>query len=99
LGLFGVDADKFDRLFTYLKFYIMITKFCTINENETNSIEFSKTKDDFIHIEISDNNYPDVNSQQVIIDKQDLFSLIGQLLRLQSEIKKNEEFERLSNTF
>ena len=48
---------------------------------------------------IVDNNYPDVNSQQVIIDKQDLFSLIGQLLRLQSEIKKNEEFERLSNTF
>ncbi len=67
----------------YFLYYIMITKFnCKENYN---SIEFKREVDTLI---ISISEYETDSYFDVTLTEQDLFSLIGQLLRVQSEIRK-----------
>jgi len=67
----------------YFLYYIMITKFnCKENYN---SIEFKREVDALI---ISISEYETDSYFDVTLTEQDLFSLIGQLLRVQSEIRK-----------
>ena len=72
----------------------MITKFEDLKQNTF--LEFRKSKDKTLLVEISDRESAEGFSAR--LTEQDLFSLIGQLLRIQSEIKKND-FDNLSNTF
>lgn len=63
----------------------MITKFnCQENYN---SIEFKREVDTLI---ISISEYETDSFFDVTLSEQDLFSLIGQLLRIQSEIRKEQ---------
>jgi len=63
----------------------MITKFrCLYQEDVVLEVERSDYKE--ITIIVEDQSRKTLNS--IILSEQDLFNLIGQLLRLQSEIKK-----------
>ena len=68
----------------------MITKFvCTENYN---SIEFKKEEDTVLvtttHLVRTDLNDPEDTYLDARLSEQDLFNLIGQLLRIQAEMKK-----------
>ncbi len=67
----------------YFLYYIMITKF--ICKESLNSIEFKREVNTLI---ISISEYETDDYIDVTLSEQDLFSLIGQLLRIQSEIRK-----------
>jgi len=63
----------------------MITKFrCLYQEDVVLEVERSDHKE--ITVIVEDQSRKTLNS--IILSEQDLFNLIGQLLRLQSEIKK-----------
>lgn len=64
----------------------MITKFKTLN-NDSTSIEFKREEKNIL-ISIEKNDFEPLEYLDVKISEENLFSLIGQLLRLQSEIKK-----------
>ena len=64
----------------------MITKFKTLN-NDSTSIEFKREEKNIL-ISIEKNDFGALEYLDVKISEENLFSLIGQLLRLQSEIKK-----------
>jgi|AntAceMinimDraft_18_1070375.scaffolds.fasta_scaffold144209_2 hypothetical protein len=64
----------------------MITKFNSIDDNCT-SIEFGTTLDSNLLIEITESAYGVDEYLRVHLSKQDLFNLIGQLLRIQAELK------------
>ena len=64
----------------------MITKFKTINEG-TAILEFSKERG-YVKVLIDDSNK---GSNRVYLSEQDLFNLIGQLLRIQSELRKESK--------
>jgi len=61
----------------------MITKFKTRHDEKT-TLEFSK-EDEYLRVIIEDDN---IGINEVFLSEKDLFSLIGQLLRIQSEIRK-----------
>jgi hypothetical protein len=65
----------------------MITKFFTLEEDASNSIEFG-IQDKALRIKTNKNDNPET-FLDVLIDEQDLFELIGQLLRIQSKLKRN----------
>ena len=66
----------------------MITKFKSISEDLT-TLEIEKTDSDTITFEIEHLNPHTTQEIHVVeISKENLFSLLGQLLRIQSEIKK-----------
>ena len=61
----------------------MITKFISKND-EDSAIEFYNYKGSLF----IDSHYTDEDIRTTVLSEKDLFSLIGQLLRLQSELKK-----------
>ena len=64
----------------------MITKFnCKTNQNY---IEFQREKNNLLIV--TRDMFNDLELLSVILNKDELFSLIGQLLRIQSEINKIE---------
>jgi|TARA_R110000772_G_C13068592_1_gene416110 hypothetical protein len=65
----------------------MITKFHTLEEETSNSIEFG-IQGKYLRIKTNRNDNPET-FLDVLIDEQDLFELIGQLLRIQSKLKRN----------
>ena len=67
----------------YFNIYIMIVKFKCLNS--ANVLEVEK-EDDYVIFSIEDQDEM-YSRQDVVITKDNLFSLIGQLLRLQSELK------------
>jgi hypothetical protein len=77
-----VHRTHFDFMRFYFLYYIMITKF-NCKEN-FNSIEFKREVNTLI---VSISEYETDNYFDVTLSEQDLFSLIGQLLRIQSEIR------------
>jgi hypothetical protein len=65
----------------------MITKFISIGEQPTN-IEFKKTRNNTLEVEIEHLNPHCTQELHVVeLSEENLFSLIGQLLRIQAEIK------------
>ena len=68
----------------------MITKF--VCRENYNSIEFKKEEDTVLvtttHLVRTDLNDPEDTYLDARLSEQDLFNLIGQLLRIQAEIKK-----------
>ena len=65
----------------------MITKFRSIGEEPVN-IEFSKTPNNTLEIEMEHLNPHSSQEIHIVeLSEENLFSLIGQLLRIQSEIK------------
>ena len=67
----------------------MITKFESIGEEPTN-IEFKRTSNNSLKVEIEHLNPHCLQEIHVVeLTEENLFSLIGQLLRMQSEIKKS----------
>ena len=74
----------YEVLFFYIKYYIMITKFNCQDDNYK-AIEFSKTSHNQLEIEVIDEEIDERRS--VYLTEKDLFNLIGQLLRIQSEIR------------
>ena len=72
----------YEVFYIYIKYYIMITKFKTRNDEKT-TLEFSK-ENEYLRVIIEDS---DIGINEVFLNEQDLFSLIGQLLRIQSEIR------------
>ncbi len=68
----------------------MITKFMTLEKEASNSIEFGicDIENKIVRIKTNKNDNPE-HYLDVLIDEQDLFELIGQLLRIQSKLKSN----------
>jgi len=67
----------------YFLYYIMITKFKTLSDYNA-FIEVSNDND-YLRISINDEDH---GINEVLLSEKDLFNLIGQLLRIQSEIRK-----------
>ena len=65
----------------------MITKFNCQDEN-FKAIEFSRTSHNQLEIEMIDEETDERNS--IYLTEKNLFDLIGQLLRIQSEIRKEQ---------
>lgn len=59
----------------------------TLEEETSNSIEFG-LQNKLVRIKTNKNDNPE-QFLDVLIDEQDLFELIGQLLRIQSKLKSN----------
>jgi hypothetical protein len=81
-----VRGSRITEPFFILKFYIMITKFNDCDSGAS-SIEF-KRENDTVIIEITEDFSLPLDVYSVTLSEDDLFMLIGQLLRIQSEIKK-----------
>ena len=69
--------------------YIMITKFYSNDFSEYETIIELSREDNCLMVEVEHQN-PSSSQEihKVLLDEDKLFSLIGQLLRIQSEIKK-----------
>jgi len=66
----------------------MITKFLSSEEGSLSAVEFLQRGDKVQILSVEDVRSPIEKHIDVTITEQDLFSLIGQLLRMQSEIRK-----------
>ena len=75
------NMHGFIEVFLYLNFYIMIIKFKS--ESSNNLLEIEKVNES-VYFNLEDE---DCLVHSVEISKKNLFSLIGQLLRIQSELK------------
>lgn len=80
-----MHRTHFDFMRFYFLYYIMITKFRGIG-NSDHTIEFERSESSNVDITIEDCSNSDF--QLITLSEKDLFSLIGQLLRIQSEIRK-----------
>jgi len=73
-----------DRGFFILNIYIMITKFRSLEQDNYLELEREVT-----HLLINIHHWEDAEDfKTVTLDEKSLFDLIGQLLRIQSEIRK-----------
>lgn len=77
----------FPFLITYFILYTMITKFRSLKSDNIN-IEFQKVQNNILISVEEQVPECDLNYLDVTLSEENLFDLIGQLLRLQSEIKK-----------
>ena len=72
----------------FYNIYFMITKFLSSEEGSLSAVEFLQRGDKVQILSVEDVRSPIEKHIDVTITEQDLFSLIGQLLRMQSEIRK-----------
>jgi hypothetical protein len=83
----GVDALKHYKAFLILYFYIMIYKFQELKEPFLKVIEFQQLDDKILISSTEDELCPTENYVSIELDEEQLFELIGGLLRIQSKIK------------
>jgi len=83
----GVDALKHYKAFLILYFYIMIYKFQELKEPFLKVIEFEQLYDKILISSTEDELFPSENYVSIELDEEQLFELIGGLLRIQSKIK------------